>query len=521
MTSYGLLKSPIEEWGWTYFQSTAFRMMNDQGGFTYDDLQSFVKANIGIFKFIPKFLQGPVADDNGDNYAPWPRYLAGTVRNLRSLFAYASAVLYGIIIFISLIRAKTLSRKRGDFKPKPSLLLSNPTYVIILSTGIVVIVLVISTVIWNTIENLPISKLLLLLEDDGNSNNNNNKRIVTTPWKMPDEAIVTDKKYVDTITAAQFEDVLISDRLHHPTLYNQSRWIDYHPANRKFVKKIYEYKNMWMSYRGLSYGFMNEFLGIVIENSLCTTSRILKHNPYGDWTVLDMDEKKNFLSSFFIRLWTQPYTLVPHGGIFWEGLCAYRTDYILCNDENKKKAILDLFMSISFPYNNIKNNDDDDDDDTNGDGAGIGNQDYNRHRWDYQQWKSTNAFAIESTPAAGTPASSSLQLRPYIGLNEAMTISKSAPADSRMGRQQGEKKEKDVVFQPGDRVHAHAGGGKRRRHSATVERVNRRTRSCTIVYDMPAVPERHEPDALRKMETESARGDELMTFSVPIRSRRR
>jgi hypothetical protein len=154
------------------------------------------------------------------------------------------------------------------------------------------------------------------------------------PFDMPTTTIVSSDGYIQSIAAADANDVLISSRLHYSKLYNQSWGLDYHPANRRFVKTVLGYRDWWMSYRGLDVGFQKRFMVFVLHETLRQEPnrihRILRQNDFGDWIALSRDETIAFARNFFDRLWSFLYTPVRHGGAFWKGSCASRDSQAMC-----------------------------------------------------------------------------------------------------------------------------------------------------------------------------------------------
>jgi hypothetical protein len=62
LSAYGLYKAPEQEWDGTHLRSALFGMMHNQNGFKFKDLESSVKARLGLFQYLPNVLQGTAAD---------------------------------------------------------------------------------------------------------------------------------------------------------------------------------------------------------------------------------------------------------------------------------------------------------------------------------------------------------------------------------------------------------------------------------------------------------------------------
>jgi hypothetical protein len=325
LRSFGLYKKPEEEWGWTYVRSLAFRMMHDLPGFKFMDLEAFVKARLGIFKYIPTFLLGPVEDrGDDDDYAPWPRFLSGTLRNVRNT---AAIFLLGVIgVAIAPFLPSLLTRPDNFSGSVKITMMKEQRIAARISLGIALAISLLGYISWRRIQSTPFARSL------------DTDTVISVPFQIQEVTEPVERQeYFNTIVAPCSYDVFVSNRLHHDKLYNQCRWLDFHGANRKFLLRILMYKDAWMSYRGTGDGFRRDFLfhvtreGLRDDDSGGKIHRILKQNQFGDWIQARAEESIQYTQDLLVRLWSTQYDLVKFGGAFWTGPCACRYTQTLCS----------------------------------------------------------------------------------------------------------------------------------------------------------------------------------------------
>jgi hypothetical protein len=108
----GIYQLSGNDWGGTYLETSAFRMMNDMSYFSYADLQAFRQARVTWFGSLPELLQGRV--EESVDYAPWPRYLVDVVDNLRLASLVVTLVLLVTYIGFATNDGRTSLRREAS-----------------------------------------------------------------------------------------------------------------------------------------------------------------------------------------------------------------------------------------------------------------------------------------------------------------------------------------------------------------------------------------------------------------------
>jgi hypothetical protein len=91
----GLYKSAAQQWGWDYVSATTMRAVNEEGGYSRYDLDSFLEK--GGFQFLPKYLHGVVSDEVESGTA-WFDFALDTFKRCES--ALQTAHLIGLGVYV-------------------------------------------------------------------------------------------------------------------------------------------------------------------------------------------------------------------------------------------------------------------------------------------------------------------------------------------------------------------------------------------------------------------------------------
>eukprot|EP00934_Nitzschia_sp_Nitz4_P007004 Nitzschia sp. Nitz4//scaffold30_size153850//103225//105773//NITZ4_002786-RA/size153850-augustus-gene-0.73-mRNA-1//-1//CDS//3329547288//6994//frame0 len=331
LSSYGLYKAPEQDWGWTYLRSACFRMMHDQGGFMAMDLEAFVRAKLGIFRYIPSVLLGPVLDlGEEDDYAPWPRFLSETLRNVRTaIFTILTLILATLLGSSALVWLDAGSSDKQRHQARLSFAM------IALA---VVVPVILGSLMWLRIHKTPFAEAI------------DTQTAVSLPFPvLADHSL--ESEYIASLPAADQNDVLVSTRLDHSKLYLQCRWLDYHRPNRRYLKNVIRQMNHAMSYRGMSQGFLLKFWDFVATEGLRhgnspDVHRILRQNKRGDWVKLSTEEVRQHTVQTWQKLWTLNYAHAEYVGSFWLGPCACGQSKFICSGIQFPKLATDNAVSL-------------------------------------------------------------------------------------------------------------------------------------------------------------------------------
>jgi len=168
--------------------------------------------------------------------------------------------------------------------------------------------------------------------------------IAKGPWEMNLSRlrVTQTAQYINSLAAPGLEDVLVSDRLHAPHLYEQSRWLDYHRGNKRLSKAALRHHRLWLRYLGLPKDFQTAVCWSVLEKALSASDQatgdagfqrrhqILRQNKFGNWVALSDEDSLRWTQEYIVKLLSRPYTVVPNGGAFWKGPCANRDGMSIC-----------------------------------------------------------------------------------------------------------------------------------------------------------------------------------------------
>ena len=95
LRALGLYKKQNAVWGVDYITGSCERIAKEDFGFFREHLDEFI--GFGGFKFLPKWLQGQVSDEDG-----WPEFLMDTVRRCESFMkglVFQLAICYIVLFF--------------------------------------------------------------------------------------------------------------------------------------------------------------------------------------------------------------------------------------------------------------------------------------------------------------------------------------------------------------------------------------------------------------------------------------
>jgi hypothetical protein len=301
------------DWGWTYLESSAWRMMNGMSYFSFEDLQAFRQSRVTWFGSLPGFLQGRV--EEAADYAPWPRYLADVVDNIR-----LASLVITLLLLVTYVGVAA-SDGRASLRREASV-----------AGCILCVVACWGAFIWWSLASSQLAQTMIA----GNYRNGVDDSLVMPP------NVTT--KYVYSLAAPEYHDILISDRLDSQELKAQSRRLDYHPGTRRWKTAIQDASTRWMGYRvGLPPIFKQALIQQIVKQATQNgKQQFLMNNIYGDWVPLSLREMLHETERQLVGLWTLPWRSdIHYVDSEVGGPCANRQACSLCRILAAEHILLD------------------------------------------------------------------------------------------------------------------------------------------------------------------------------------
>lgn len=236
-------------WGWDYLTVMCSRIVNDQMGFRWDDLEVFtnrIKKKGKIFSYL--FGQIPNEDDLGETEL-WPKYFDET---LARCFR-CSKISFGICAFFYLITC--CFRKRRSAAIRRGLFLIFP----LVTTGFLWLY-VISTSPWG--------------QDIRNG------ILYQSPFLEVDDATIGE------VTLPVKTDVLFSSRLDSTFLAGQNYIYNQQPGNALYYKLLSSFSVPRATPGVVVRGIVQSIIKTVQDSN----GRFLQQNLFGDWEVMEQND---------------------------------------------------------------------------------------------------------------------------------------------------------------------------------------------------------------------------------------
>jgi ectoine hydroxylase-related dioxygenase (phytanoyl-CoA dioxygenase family) len=285
MRALGIYKVSGDDWGWTYLETSAFRMMNDMSYFSFADLQAFRQARVTWFGSLPEFLQGRV--EEAVDYAPWPRYLVDVTENLRLASLVVTSLLLVTYVGFATNDGGTSLRREAS--------------VVGCILGVIACW---GLCIWWGIESSQWAQSVVA----GDYRHGMDSALAMSP------NVTNTYEYIHSLAAPEYHDILISDRLESPELWAQSHRLDYHPGTRRWKKAIGDASTWWMGYRnGLLPIFEQAVIQRIVERATENGKhQFLKNNIYGDWVSMSLQEVLHETERQLVGIWSLPRRIGVH-----------------------------------------------------------------------------------------------------------------------------------------------------------------------------------------------------------------
>lgn len=279
------------DWGWTYLESSALRMMNDMFYFSYADLNAFRNARLNWLGQLPGFLQGRV--EEAADYAPWPRYLSDVVSNL-----WWALVTVGVLV----VAAYTLFAARegpGSLRREFSAHVCIAGFVV--GCGFF---------LWWLVASSRHAQIVV---------SGDFRHGLAASFALPNAT--GQKRYGESQSTPGYRDVLISDRLLEQSgISSQSRLLDYHPANRRWKIACRDAVKLWMAYKiGLPPAFSTAVVDKIVKEATEEGRRhFFRSNRSGGWVRLSRNEAHRETEQQLVGGWSMSkvsgaYTTKPTG----------------------------------------------------------------------------------------------------------------------------------------------------------------------------------------------------------------
>jgi hypothetical protein len=280
LRSLAIWKPRTRNWGYDLLMSAALRAANRQNGMEIEDLETFIDLKMNRLFHIPMWLQGSVADEDGD---AWPMYIQETLDNSFQFLQTVNAVTVLVHLTLALIITLVTTSRSST---RQLLGLNSVIFRLTVSHGLV------AFFTWAALT-----------------------RIETSPWgsnirkgltfrrpfpTMPEFTSVrweTDPTVpVGPTTLPERMDVLWGTRYDAPYLGSYNQWLDYHPGNRILKASIasraplYPMYNTNEKYHSPVILLQRLIQDIVDEVAKQTDGgRFLRQDHRsGDWVVLEM-----------------------------------------------------------------------------------------------------------------------------------------------------------------------------------------------------------------------------------------
>ncbi len=240
------------KWGWDYITVACSRIMNDQMGFRYEDLEVFVKkmSKYGpIFQYMFGYLpeEGGYDDitmtiDNG-----WRDFLPEILKRI----IFVASVIYGISTFFFTISSLVASGSTSTFK------------------RLVVINAIIASIFygWFTyVSNTPWGRDII------------SNRSAESPFL--DKIKITEQTVVPTK-----QDVLFSERLNSPFLAGMNIIYEQQQGNAKFNDLLSKNANLFSKEFSVPSDYRLKIVKNISKTLLDSGGRFLKNDFNGDWYI--------------------------------------------------------------------------------------------------------------------------------------------------------------------------------------------------------------------------------------------
>ena len=261
LRALGLYKKPGAEWGVDYITSSCERIAKEDFGFFREHLDDFI--SFGGFKFIPKWLQGQVSEDDKDE--SWPEFLLDTIERCESFMkgiSFQLAVCYIVLLFtISMLTGVGMKGRLSRFALS------------LLRLGL----------IYGTVVTLYNAAIKHVDESEWAYDIRNGLKY-TSPFGNEEAA------FDGPTTLPNRYDVLIETRYKSRYLALYNDFISNHPGNRLWNALLNEKAELYTSYGGLPSvfrGAVSEFIVSAVEEN---SGRFLYQSPDAQWIVLSDDD---------------------------------------------------------------------------------------------------------------------------------------------------------------------------------------------------------------------------------------
>lgn len=288
LRSLGIWKPPDSDWGWDWATSSAVRIANEENGYSVGELFEFVESH-SLASMIPSWLQGSV-DENGG----WQLYFKETTDNFVLLFK----VLY-FVALTAIFTATLLVDSLQKFKHRYTVSFLKR---LLLFNGVI---LLISHMFATKAKNTQYAKSV------------DNKTIFARPFvPMPQgrgaAAVIKDvdstmmdmdlTKPSRPSTIPEKYDVLFGNRHDSRHIGFYVNYLNYHPGNKRWSVLLGTYSPLYKSYSGLPQVF-RAHIESTVEKYSASEGRMLTQNYYGEWMVMNNDDRRNQIrKSLFIGI---------------------------------------------------------------------------------------------------------------------------------------------------------------------------------------------------------------------------
>ena len=335
LRTYGIWKPKVGhrshdvKWGWDYITVACSRIMNDQMGFRYDDLELFVKKmnkRGPLFQYLFGFLpeEGGYDEDTMSINNGWRDYFPETLRR----FISVASILYGISCFFYIIVGLIATGPTSTFK------------------RLIVVNLIIGLAFYgwfNYISNSPWGKGII------------SKSALESPFSnevgIPTEVTVVPTK----------NDILFNERLNSPFLAGMNIIHDQQPGNAKFNELLSKNANMFSKVHHVPSSHRRKVLEDISETISKSGGRILKSNAHGDWYLPSEAEKNTLVTRTLISESNEVLKSLYQQMLFLKSECLYSRFrktammkvHAMANLEKFFKSMYDLKLEEKSPVSPV------------------------------------------------------------------------------------------------------------------------------------------------------------------------
>lgn len=312
------------KWGWDYITVACSRIVNDQMGFRFEDIEVLQKRmnNLGplfqyLFGFVPEeggYDEESMTIDNG-----WRSYLTETMKR----FTYVSSLLYGISCFFYVIVGLIATGPRSTFKR-------------LLAVNIIIGLAFYKC--FHYASNTPWGKDII------------SKHALESPYV--DNVETTDLTVVPTK-----KDILFSERLYSPFLAGMNIILEQQVGNAKFYDLLSKNANMFSREYHVPSGHRRKILEDITKALSESGGRILKNNVNGDWYIPSEKETNMLIQRSLVSESNGILKSLYQEMLFLKSECLYGNlrktsmmkGYAKANLEGLFKAIYDLSIDDKSP----------------------------------------------------------------------------------------------------------------------------------------------------------------------------